>query len=203
MHIAFVPFAAVRLSYDEYTRLVRERLESMGHTVTSLHETSNPIQVVEKADAIMIGGGNTFHLLTGLYDRNLLEPIRIRCLAGTPYIGWSAGSNVAGPTIRTTNDMPIVQPPSFDALNLVPFQMNPHYTNAMPKGLRAETRDDRLMEFIEVNREVNVVGLPEGTLLHVEGDSINYIGETSAVLFHYGTTKRELNEKDDISFLLS
>jgi dipeptidase E len=202
--VAFVPFAAVRLSYDAYTSLVRERLESMGHKVTSLHEVNDPIEIVQKkVDAIMVGGGNTFHLLKRLYECGLIEPIRSLCVAGMPYMGWSAGSNISAPTIKTTNDMPIVEPPSLNALNLIPFQLNPHYTNVMPQGLRAETRDDRLNEFIEVNRDVYVVGLPEATLLHVEGDVIKYVGEASANLFHYGNAKREVSAKEDISFLLT
>lgn len=201
-HIAFLPFAAVRLSYDEYAKLVRERMTQIGRTVASLHEASDPVRAVEEADAVMVGGGNTFHLLKTIYDLNLLEPIRQKVRGSAPYIGWSAGSNIAAPTIKTTNDMPIVEPKSFTAFHFVPFQLNPHYTNESIPNLRAETRDDRLNEFIEVNPGVYVTGLREGTMLRVIDNNIELIGERDMKLFYKGEEAREIAPGSDISFLL-
>jgi len=200
--ILFIPFAAVRLSYDEYARLVSDRFQTIGITVDSLHNASDPIEAVKSAEAIITGGGNTFHLLKTLYDLKVVKLIREHVMGGVPYIGWSAGSNIAAPTIKTTNDMPIVEPESFTALNLVPFQLNPHYTNESIPNLRAETRDDRLNEFIEVNKEVFVTGLREGTLLKVEDTSITLIGTKPMKLFKYGMEAREIEATEDISFLL-
>ena len=169
--ILFVPFAAVEKSYNEYAARVRGVFGPMGFEVESLHETPDARAAIERADAIAVGGGNTFHLLRGLYESGAIEAIRERVAGGAPYVGWSAGTNVAGPTIRTTNDMPIVEPPTFDALKLVPFQINPHYTNAQLPNHNGETRDERLAEFVHANPGVRVVALWEGTMLRVEGDS--------------------------------
>ena len=200
--VFFVPYAGVRITYSEYTEKVRERFGEWGYDVLAAHETEDPVAAAREAQAIAVGGGNSFELLKKLYDTGLLEMIRTRAMVGTPYIGWSAGSNMACPTIRTTNDMPIVEPESLEALDLVPFQINPHYTEAMPEGFAAETRMDRLMEFIELNPEVNVVGLPEGTLLHVDGEAIRYIGDKPAVLLRKGNQPRKLDPGSDWDFLL-
>lgn len=168
--IAFVPYAGVTVPWDAYAARVRAAFAELGWRVRSVHEGADPTDVVRRADAIAVGGGNTFHLLRELQRTGLLDPIRERALAGTPYVGWSAGSVVACPTIRTTNDMPIVEPRSLGALGLVRFQVNAHYTDFHPPGFRGETRAERLTEFVAANPGVPVVGLPEGTLLHVEGD---------------------------------
>lgn len=157
--ILFVPYAGVRFSFADYALNVRERFAEMGYDLESIHTANNPVHAIENAEAMAVGGGNTFHLLQNLYQNDLIEAIRQRANSGMPYMGWSAGSNVACPTIKTTNDMPIIQPPSFDALGLVPFQINPHYLNAHPAGHQGETREERLLEFIEVNPNVHVVGL--------------------------------------------
>lgn len=164
--ILFIPYAAVTFSFDEYARVVGEAFQEMGYAINSIHTASTAQTAVEEADAIVIGGGNTFALLTRLYQNNLIELIRNKVKQGTPYIGWSAGANVACPTIMTTNDMPIMMPPSFDALDLVPFQINPHYTEVRLPNHGGETRLQRIQEFQVVNTHRSVIGLPEGLLLH-------------------------------------
>jgi dipeptidase E len=155
--------------------------------VRSVHESEDPVAAVRAAEGIVVGGGNTFHLLKRLQETNLLAALRERARSGVPYLGWSAGSVVAGPTIRTTNDMPIVEVPSLDALGLIPFQINAHYTDAHPPGFRGETRAERLAEFVTVNPTLTVVGLPEGTGLRVEGARASFFGGEPARLFRRGT----------------
>ncbi len=198
----FIPYAAVRLSYDEYEQKVETRLTEFGHHVTSIHHFENPVQAVQGADAIIIGGGNTWRLVQLLHQNGIMKPIREKALSGTPYIGWSAGSNVACPTLRTTNDMPIVDPLSFNTLNLVPFQINPHYHDSHPAGVGGETRQDRIMEFIELNPEITVVGLRESTMLWLEDQKLKLIGNRSARIFKYGREPLELSASDDFSPLL-
>ncbi len=197
----FIPYAAVTFSFDQYEQKVNEKLESIGLSVKSIHHFSEPREAIEKADLIVIGGGNTFHLLKLMQDNDLLDVIRKKVQNGTPYIGWSAGSNVACPTIKTTNDMPIIEPQSFNALSLINFQINPHYLDANPQGHAGETREQRIEEFVEVNRNVYVVGLREGTALQIEDHKIKLIGDKPARVFHYGKTPMELGPKDDLSFL--
>jgi len=200
--VLFVPFAAVVRTYDEYAARVRQRFAAMGYEVESIHESEDARAAVERAEAIAVGGGNTFHLLRGLYEAGVVEAIRTRVESGVPYVGWSAGSNVACPTIRTTNDMPIVEPPSFDALGLVPFQINPHYTDAHIEGHMGETRDERLAEFVHANPGVRVVGLREGTLLRIEGDDIRLAGGKPARLFLKGEEARDIAPDESFDFLL-
>lgn len=200
--VLFVPFAGVRYSYAEYAGRVRERFEEMGYGLESVHDASDPHLAVSRAEAIAVGGGNTFHLLRGLYSAELLEAIRARVLDGAPYVGWSAGSNVACPTIKTTNDMPIIEPPSFRALDLVPFQINPHYTDEQPTGHAGETRDDRLAEFTEVNEGMYVVGLREGSMLRIEDASIRLLGEKSARVFIKGSEPKDYAPHESLQFLL-
>src|ERR1044071_6363497 len=158
--VLFVPFAL--FDRDKYAATAQERFQKMGYELESVHTASDPAHAVNQTDAVFIGGGNTFRLLKALYDFNLLDPIRERVEAGMPYIGSSAGSNVAGPTIKTTNDMPIVEPPSFNALGLVSFQLNPHYLDTDPKTTHmGETREERLLQFLEDN-DTPVVALREG-----------------------------------------
>lgn len=202
LRLFFVPFAGVRIPYDEYAGKVREAFGGWGYSVTSAHEVDDPAAAARGADGLLMGGGNTFQLLKLLYERGLMEVLRERVRAGIPYIGWSAGSNVAGPTVRTTNDMPVVEPPSLDALDLVPFQLNPHYTEAVLADVNAETRMDRLLEYIEVNPGSTVVGLPEGTALRVEGDSIRLLGRGEATLFLKGRDPWKLGPEGDWDSLL-
>ncbi|MFY9151755.1 MAG: dipeptidase PepE [Prolixibacteraceae bacterium] len=198
----FIPYAAVTFSFGEYEQKVAERFSELGFQVKSIHHFSDPVQAVNEAEFIVVGGGNTWQLVRMLHDRNLMEAIRTKVLNGTPYIGWSAGSNVACPTLRTTNDMPIIDPRGFETTGLVPFQINPHYLDANPEGHGGETREQRIEEFLEINPDVYVVGLREGTMLRIENDQINLIGSRKARIFRKGTTPVELSTADDFGFLL-
>ena len=169
--VLFVPFAAVSMSYDAYTDTVQNALRCYGVEVIGLHQCENYHEALSSAELILVGGGNTFHLLYTLYQHDLLPSIRQAVHAGTPYIGWSAGANIAGLSICTTNDMPIIQPPSFAALALLPIQLNPHYTDIVPAGFHGETRDMRLAEFMQVQPTTPVVCLPEGTALEVRSSA--------------------------------
>jgi dipeptidase E len=200
--VLFIPFAGVMRTYDEYAEVVRAPFQTMGYELDSVHRFENANEAVRNAEAIAVGGGNTFHLLSRLYETGLIESIRERAAVGMPYIGWSAGSNVACPTIRTTNDMPIIEPPSMNALGLIPFQINPHYTDDHPAGHHGETREQRIAEFIEINRGVYVVGLREGSMLRVEGSSLSLRGEPEARVFIYGEEAREYRPTDSVEFLL-
>jgi dipeptidase E len=178
----------------------------MGLAVDSLHEGGDRVsarRMVEGARAVFTGGGNTFRLLASLYDLDLIGLLRERALGGLPYAGSSAGSNLACPTVRTTNDMPIVEPPSLGALALVPFQINPHYLDPDPGSThQGETREDRIREYLEEN-EQPVVGLREGALLRIEGDRSRLLGSTGARLFRRGAEPAEHLPGSDLSFLLA
>jgi dipeptidase E len=192
----------VTFSYNDYEQKVRDRFREVGHDIISIHHYKEPVNAVQKASAIVVGGGNTWMLLKLLRDHKLIEPVRKKVLSGTPYIGWSAGSNVVCPTIRTTNDMPVVEPSSFKAFNLIPFQINPHYLDANPAGHAGETREQRIEEFIEINPELWVAGLREGTMFLIEGPDIRLIGPRKARVFKKGHQPLELGENDDFRFLL-
>jgi dipeptidase E len=170
--ITFVPFAGVSLSWDEYTEKVQGQLTDFK--VEGLHQTSNMKDAVDGAEAIMIGGGNSFHLLHTLQTNDLIEAIRIRVSNGTPYIGWSAGSNVATPDIGTTNDMPVIWPVTDKALSLVPFNINPHYNEWKAPNQNGESRGDRLNEAVLVKRRA-IVALAEGTGIMTEEDPPKYL----------------------------
>ena len=198
----FIPYAAVRFSYDEYEAKVESRFSELGHHVNSIHRSPDPVKAVEEAETIVVGGGNTWKLVQMMHRNGLMEPIRRKVLSGIPYIGWSAGSNVACPTLRTTNDMPIIDPVSFDTLGVIPFQINPHYTDAHPEGHGGETREDRIMEFIEINPDTFVVGLRESTMMWLENQKLQLIGPRSARIFKKGEEPKELDASADFSFLL-
>jgi dipeptidase E len=198
----FIPYAAVTFSYDEYEEKVKTRFSEVGHDVVSIHHFGDPVGAVREAPAIVVGGGNTWMLLKCLRDKKLTAPIRKKVLDGTPYIGWSAGSNVACPTIMTTNDMPVTAPTSFRAFGLIPFQINPHYLDANPAGHAGETREQRIEEFIEVNREIFVAGLREGTMFHLEDGKLSLTGPRNARIFRYGNEPLEVTPGSDLSFLL-
>ena len=179
--VLFVPFALY--DRDAYTTSARERFATMGYELSSVHDAGDPLRAVADTQAIFVGGGNTFRLLKSLYDYELLEPIRQRVADGMPYIGSSAGANITAPTIKTTNDMPIVQPPSFDALGLVSFQINPHYLDPDPDSKHmGETREKRLQEFLEEN-DTPVLALREGAIARCENGSIILKGSTGARIF--------------------
>jgi dipeptidase E len=198
----FMPFAGVSIDWDDYAARVRDAFAALGVEVVSAHRVRDARAAVARADAVLVGGGNTFALLRELYARDLLTAIRDRVGAGAPYVGWSAGSNVACPTIRTTNDMPVVEPPSLDALGLVPFQINPHYTDAVPRGHRGETRSERLAEFVALNPGLSVVGLPEGTALRASALTVERLGPRPVRLFEHGSEPRTIRRKD-LGFLMA
>jgi len=201
--ILFIPYAAVTFSFDEYQQKVQERFSELGIEVDSIHHY-NPKEkreAIQNAEAIVIGGGNTFNLLKLMQQQDLIEIIRYECLKGKPYVGWSAGSNVTCPTIRTTNDMPIVEPDSFHAINLVRFQINPHYLDANPDGHAGETREQRLEEYLEANPYNYVVGLRESTMLRVDDAKVRLIGPKKARIFKKGMEPKELGPDDDFDFL--
>ncbi len=197
--VVFIPFALN--DWDPYTERVKERLKAMDLNAVGIHQ-GDPRRNLETAGAVFCGGGNTFRLLTRLWELRLVEPIRARVKSGMPYIGSSAGTNVACPTIKTTNDMPIVYPPTYEALGLVPFNINPHYLDADPNSRhQGETREQRIREFHEINT-VPVLGLREGAWLRRQDDLLTLKGETGAKLFRAGRTSEELPPGADLSFLL-
>lgn len=198
----FIPYAGITLSFDQYADKVAARFRETGHEIDPIHHHPDPVEAVRKAESIVVGGGNTWQLIKMMQDKKILEPIREKVRSGTPYIGWSAGANVACPTIRTTNDMPVVQPSGFHALGLVPFQINPHYLDTNPDGHAGETREARIMEFIEVNPDVYVIGLREGTMLWYEEGYLRLIGPRTARIFRKGSEPRETGENDDLNFLM-
>lgn len=200
--VLFIPYAAVTFSYDEYQKKVQDRFAEFSVVVDSVHLYKDPVKAVEEAEAIVVGGGNTFHLLKTMQDQNLIEPIRKKVKGKTPYIGWSAGSNVTCPTICTTNDMPIVEPQSFEALNLIPFQINPHYLDAHPDGHAGETREQRITEYITANQDMYVAGLREGCMFLIEEDKMSLIGPKPVRLFKYGEEPREMQPNEHFSQLL-
>jgi dipeptidase E len=198
----FIPYAGVTISYDDYENRVKERFNEIGHDIQSIHHFADPVDAVQEAKLIVVGGGNTFQLLKLFQDHRLIEIIRQKVISGIPFIGWSAGANVACPTISTTNDMPIVQPESFNAFNLIPFQINPHYLDANPDGHAGETREMRIEEYIEVNRNIYVVGLREGTMFLIEKHNIQFIGPKNARIFKFGQPPNELKPGDNFKFLM-
>jgi dipeptidase E len=194
--VLFVPYALY--DRDAYATTARDRFEKMGFTLTSLHTASDPQFAVHDAEAIFVGGGNTFRLLQALYETEVLTAIQQRVADGMPYVGSSAGSNIAGPTIKTTNDMPIVQPPSFDALGLVSFQINPHFQDADPNSKHmGETREQRIVQFHEEN-DTPVVGLREGAMVRLENGSYVLKGSTGARIFRQGQAPVETRSGDNL-----
>jgi dipeptidase E len=198
--VLFFPFALC--DRDAYATKAKERFMALGYSLESVHGATNPHQAVEKADAFFIGGGNTFRLLKALQDIELIEPIRHKVNNGTPYIGSSAGSNVAGPTIKTTKDMPIVQPRSFDALGLVPFQISPHFLDPDPNSTHmGETQEERILQFLEEN-ETPVVGMREGAWVLVENGLMTLKGSSGARIFRRDHAPMEISPGSEISALV-
>jgi dipeptidase E len=199
--VLFVPYALHDL--DAYTATARSGFAALGLELTSVHNAGDPVAAVRAADAIFVGGGNTFRLLDRMHRTGLVDAIRDRVAAGARYVGTSAGTNVAGPTIKTTNDMPIVQPPTFEAIGLVPFNINPHYVDRDPDVAHGgETREQRIAEFHEENPEP-VVGLREQTMLLVDGDAVELRGGTAgARVFRRGHDARECRPGDRLDSLL-
>ena len=205
LRIGFIPFASVQTSYDEFAGMVKQAFSLLPYTIDTV-SGENAGKVIKNADAIMVGGGNTFKLLHDIYDSHLFELIQHKVINGTPYIGWSAGANITGKSIGTTNDMPIIQPKSFSAFGFFPFQINPHYINNKTKNHNGETRDQRIEEFVTLNPDVPVAGLPEGSALVLENDSVRFIGNKKGVVFlsdsNKGLQKIKISKGKDLSFLL-
>jgi len=200
-NILFVPFALY--DRDAYASMARERFQKMNYDLTSIHTIDDKSRAMKKTDAIFIGGGNTFRLLKALYDLDLLHSVRRGVDEGVLYIGSSAGAIVAGPTIKTTKDMPIVQPPSFDSLGVVSFQISPHYLDSDPNSTHmGETQEERINQFLEEN-DTPVVGLREGTMLRIEKDSITLKGNTNARVFRTGNEPIEVEPGASLDHLLS
>ena len=205
LKIAFIPFASVQRDYDDYGKMVEQAFASSPYSIQIVFP-SNAKPVIENADVIMVGGGNTFKLLHDIYNYELFQLIQNKVTQGTPYIGWSAGANISGRSISTTNDMPIVQPKSFMSFKFLSFQINPHYHNLTIEGHNGETRDQRLEEFVILNPEIPVVGLPEGTALRLDNDRLHFVGEKEGVLFRCELNglpqKRAIVQGEDLSVLL-
>jgi dipeptidase E len=198
--VLFVPFAL--FDHDAYAAKAAERFGRMGYELEPVHRAADPFRSIEDASAIFVGGGNTFRLLKTLYELDLLDPIRRRAADGMAYIGSSAGSNVAGRTIGTTNDMPIVQPPSFEALGLVPFNLNPHYLDPEPGSThKGEAREERIAQFHEEN-DIPVVAIREGAMLRVKDTAVEAAGRGGGRLFRRGEKTVELGTGDRVDRLL-
>ena len=198
--VLFFPFAL--FDREAYTAKVKGRFAAMGYSIETVHAAGDPCEAIDQTDAIFIGGGNTFRLLKALQDLDLLDPIRRKVSGGAPYVGSSAGANVAGQTIKTTKDMPIVQPKSFDSLGLVPFQISPHYLDPDANSTHmGETQEERILQFLEEN-ETPVVGIREGAWLLIENGSVILKGQTGARIFRRGHAPVEARPGNEISKLV-
>ena len=201
-NLIFIPFARPGgITHDEYTEKVKPIFKQLNIEVKGIHQFENPIEAIQNAEAIFTGGGNTFVLVDMLYKYNLLDIIQKAVESGTPYLGTSAGSNICGLTMNTTNDMPIVYPPSFRTLGLVSFNLNPHYLDPI-EGLQhmGETRETRIKEFHQYNPQ-SVLGLREGSWLEVFGNKITLKGDLPARLFQQGKEPSEIETGTDLSKL--
>lgn len=181
--ILFIPYAGVRRSNDEYEQKVIDRLKNKN--IKSIHHYEDKISAIKNANSIAVGGGNTFMLLYTLYKLNLVEPIKEAVANGAKYFGWSAGANIAGKTMMTTNDMPIIMPKSFDSLNIFPYQINPHFISGKLAGHNGESREERLEEFLIANPKETIYALPEGTALLIEDSEAEVIGHSEILKFEY------------------
>ena len=181
--ILFIPYAGVRRTNDEYEQKVIDRLKNKN--IKSIHHYEDKISAIKNANSIAVGGGNTFMLLYTLYKLNLIEPIKEAVANGTKYFGWSAGANIAGKTMMTTNDMPIIMPKSFDSLNIFPYQINPHFISGKLAGHNGESREERLEEFLIANPKDTIYALPEGTALLIADNEAEVIGHSEILKFEY------------------
>lgn len=187
--ILFIPYAGVRRTNDEYEQKVQECLNSKN--IKSIHRYEDKISAIKNASSIAVGGGNTFMLLYTLYKLNLVEPIKEAVANGAKYFGWSAGANIAGKTMMTTNDMPIIMPKSFESLNIFPYQINPHFISGKLAGHNGESREERLEEFLIANPNDTIYALPEGTALHIKGSEVEVIGHSDILKLEY---KKEIEK---------
>ncbi len=200
--LLFIPFANVAREFDAYEAKMAAALEGLNFNVKSIHHADDPVAAVQSAKAIAVGGGNTFALLLRLQEAGLIEPIRQAVQGGAHYVGWSAGSNLACPTMRTTNDMPICQPLSFETLDLVPFQINAHFVSGKLANHNGESREDRLVEFLSLNLDESVLALPEGVAFLSQGEQTTLCGEADGFLFTRGA-RQTLKRGEDLSWLLT
>ena len=200
--ILFIPYARPGgISHDDYTNSVRSAFAKINKTVKGLHEFANPTEAIQNAQGIFTGGGNTFLLVTQLYENKVMEVLANVVESGTPYLGSSAGSNITGLTMQTTNDMPIIYPPSFKTLGLIPFNLNPHYLDAdLQSKHMGETRETRIKEFHAFN-DTPVLGLREGSWLEVIGSTILLKGDLTARLFRQNKAPEELESETDLSWI--
>jgi dipeptidase E len=200
--IIFIPYARPSgISHDDYTSIARNAFSKINKSVKGLHEFEDPIQAIEQAQGIFTGGGNTFLLVSQLYNFNIMNTLASYVTSGTPYLGTSAGSNITGISIQTTNDMPIIYPPSFNALGIIPFNLNPHYLDPDPKSNHmGETRETRIKEFHSFNT-IPVLGLREGSWLEVQGEKIILKGELTARLFQNQQDAIEIKPETDLAYL--
>jgi len=196
--VIFIPYAGVGFSYDDYTKKVNHALSSSDIQVTNLDNFDDKKNALKDSSAIFVGGGNTFHLLKMLQQLDLVETIQQVVANEVPYVGWSAGSNIASPTICTTNDMPIVEPKSFDSLSLVPFQINPHFTEKSIPDHGGESRIQRLTEFLAANPDQKVIALPESSYLVSNGNQLIYIGKSDGKIISSSETKIVKNQSNVI-----
>ncbi len=201
--VLFIPYARPGgITYDEYTAIAKKGFANININLKGIHEFDNPIEAVKNAQGIFTGGGNTFELVNKLYENDLIELIKEVVENGIPYFGTSAGSNITGVSMKTTNDMPIIYPPSFDTLNLINFNINPHYLDPDPNSKHmGETRETRIKEFHKFN-DTPVLGLREGSWLRVEGEQVFLRGELPARLFLKDEKAKELSTNSDVSFLM-
>lgn len=197
----FIPYAGVTITYDAYTAAVQKALPYLQ--VEGIHNSPHPHSSLDNAELIIAGGGNTFMLFKILHEKGLMLPLRERIMGGIPFIGWSAGSNLACPGLYTTNDMPIAEPPSFAGLQLISFQINPHFTDAVLSGHGGETRQQRIAEFLSANQNRTVIGLVEGSLISVESDRYILKGRNGSLLFKHDGRPVELHEGDISGYLQS
>lgn len=202
-NVLFIPYAGVSMGYDNYETKVANVFKGLGLNLYSIHKEKDAKKAVQEAECIAVGGGNTFHLVYELYRNGIMELISQRASEGVAYMGWSAGSNVAGLSLKTTNDMPIIEPESFDCMKLVPFQINPHYTDFFDPKHGGETRDDRLNEFTKVNPDVYVAAIREATALRLKEGKLKLIGRDNKMkVFHGADEPQEYDLNADINFLM-
>ena len=200
--IVFIPYARPGgISHSDYTARVKTAFAKINKSVKGLHEFENPTEAIKKAEGIFTGGGNTFLLVTQLYQNNIMDILKKVIQNGTPYLGSSAGSNITGISMQTTNDMPIIYPPNFTTLGAIPFNLNPHYLDAdIQSKHMGETRETRIKEFHAFNT-TPVLGLREGSWLDVKGEKIILKGNLTARLFKQNQSPEEINPETDLSFL--
>jgi dipeptidase E len=200
--VLVIPYAGVPHDPAAYAEQAELGLAPIGRSVTSITDAADEAAAVAGAESILVPGGNTWALLRACRERGLLEAIRTRVGGGAGYVGWSAGANLACATIMTTNDMPVTDPGGFGALGLVPFQINPHFSNALPPGHLGETREERIEEFATRNPDVWVAGLPEGTGVVVDGDAARLVGAAGCRVFRGGREPQDLPPGADVGFLM-